>query len=118
MSKLFKASLDTPVFHLEDIYITGVLARKVKSSFPKHTHMLVPCQVGIRPVDNIGFSYTRRKLNSCLFKQTVSTHRVKLPEMKAIHAKLLASKDAPCPTLRSRLLRDYGPGKCKWPKTV
>lgn len=102
VSKLFKASLDTPVFHLEDIYITGVLARKV----------------GIRPVDNIGFSYTRRKLNSCLFKQTVSTHRVKLPEMKAIHAKLLASKDAPCPTLRSRLLRDYGPGKCKWPKPV
>ena len=28
-SKLYKASLDTPIFHLEDIYITGILSSKV-----------------------------------------------------------------------------------------
>jgi len=99
-SKLFQASLDTPIFHLEDIYITGILSSKVK----------------IRPSDNIGFSYIRRKLNSCLFKQTVSTHNIKLAEMKAIHDKLQSSKHQECPTIRARLMREYGPGKCNWPK--
>ena len=41
-----------------------------------------------RPIDNIGFSYVRRKLNSCLFKQSVSTHNVKLAEMRAIYDKV------------------------------
>lgn len=98
--KLYQASLDTPIFHLEDIYITGILSSKVK----------------IRPSDNIGFSYIRRKLNSCLFKQTVSTHNVKLTEMKAIYEKLQSSNNQECPTIRARLLREYGPGKCSWPK--
>ena len=57
LAALYQASLDSPLFHLEDIYITGLLARKA----------------GIRAQDHIGFSYTRRKLNSCLFRQTVST---------------------------------------------
>ena len=69
-----------------------------------------------RPSDNIGFSYIRRKLNSCLFKQTVSTHNIKLAEMKAIHDKLQSSKHQECPTIRARLMREYGPGKCNWPK--
>ena len=102
ISKLYKASLDTPIFHLEDIYITGVLSRKVL----------------IKPVDNIGFSYVRRKLNSCLFKQTVTTHHVKHAEMRAIHNKLKSSSKVQCAPIRARLLREYGPGKCKWPKAT
>ena len=27
--KLYNASLDTPMFHLEDIYVTGILSSKV-----------------------------------------------------------------------------------------
>ena len=27
--KLYNASLDTPLFHLEDIYVTGILSSKV-----------------------------------------------------------------------------------------
>ena len=27
--KIFNASLDTPLFHLEDIYVTGILSSKV-----------------------------------------------------------------------------------------
>ena len=100
VAKLYNASLDTPMFHLEDIFVTGMLSARVR----------------IRPVDNIGFSYVRRKLNSCLFKQSISTHKVKLIEMKAIYDKLQTSKNQDCPKLKSRLLRDYGPGKCSWPK--
>ena len=100
VAKLYNASLDTPMFHLEDIFVTGMLSARVR----------------IRPVDNIGFSYVRRKLNSCLFKQSISSHKVKLIEMKAIYDKLQTSKNQDCPKLKSRLLRDYGPGKCSWPK--
>ena len=74
--KLYKEALVTPVFHLEDIYITGILARKAS----------------IRPVDNIGFSFTRRKFNSCLFLQTITTHQIKHNEMLAIYTKLQATK--------------------------
>lgn len=97
---LYNASLDTPLFHLEDIFVTGILASKVH----------------IRPIDNIGFSYVRRKLNSCLFKQSVSTHNVKLAEMRAIYDKVSSSRGQECPAIRARLLRSYGPGKCTWPK--
>lgn len=99
VNALFGASLDIPLFHLEDIYITGILARRA----------------GIRPLDNIGFSYIRRKLNSCLFRSTISTHHVKHAEMRAIYQKLQSSKNTKCLPIRAKLLREYGPGKCKWP---
>ena len=50
-------------------------------------YMYIDCFFS-RPTDNIGFSYVRRKLNSCLFKQSVSTHNVKLAEMRAIYDKV------------------------------
>ena len=28
-TKVYNASLDTPMFHLEDVYITGIVARNV-----------------------------------------------------------------------------------------
>lgn len=99
LAALWKASLESPLFHLEDIYITGILSRLA----------------GIRPQDNIGFSYIRRKLNSCLFRQTISTHHVKHAEMLAIYSKVQSSQDTKCPVIKARLLREYGPGKCKWP---
>merc|ERR1711894_436752 len=42
---LYEASIDTPIFHMEDIYVTGILAQKS----------------GIRPQDNVGFSYLKRR---------------------------------------------------------
>merc|ERR1712004_335358 len=95
-------------------YITGLLARKA----------------GIRAQDHIGFSYTRRKLNSCLFRQTVSTHHVKHNEMRAIYDKLVSSRATKClpirsiviitidmiitmcVPIRSKQLRDYGHAHC------
>jgi len=99
LASLYRTSLDMPLFHLEDIYISGILARKA----------------GIRPQDNIGFSYIRRKLNSCLFRQTVSTHHVKHAEMLAIYQKLQSTRNTKCVPIRAKLLREYGPGRCKWP---
>ena len=72
-------------------------------------------KASIRPVDNIGFSFTRRKFNSCLFLQTITTHQIKHNEMLAIYTKLQATKSSACPVIKAKLLRDYGPVKCKWP---
>ena len=99
--KLYTAALDTPLFHLEDIYITGILSRSV----------------GIRPIDNVGFSYVRRKLNSCLFRQTVTTHQIHHQEMIDIYAKIQQTKNTKCPVIKTRLLRNYGPGRCFWPRS-
>ena len=34
-SALYNASLDTPLFHLEDIFVTGILASKVHIRWPR-----------------------------------------------------------------------------------
>jgi len=98
--KLYMAALETPVFHLEDIYITGILSRKV----------------GVRPLDNIGFSYVRRKLNHCLFRQTITTHQIKHQEMVDMYKKIQKTKSSECPAIKSRMIRSYGPGRCSWRK--
>jgi len=97
--QLYSVALSTPLFHLEDIYMTGILARKAR----------------IRPIDNIGFSYVRRTLNSCLIKQSITTHQIKHKEMLDIYKKLKKSIGAKCPKLKTKQLRNYGPGRCTWP---
>ena len=65
----------------------------------------------------------------------MSTHHVKHNEMRAIYDKLVSSQATKClpirsvviitidmiitmrVPIRSKQLRDYGPGKCKWPST-
>lgn len=49
---LLKAALETPLFHLEDVFITGILAKKLS----------------VRLTDNKGFSYQSRPLNPCLYQ--------------------------------------------------
>ena len=108
VTKLYNASLNTPMFHLEDIFVTGMLSAKVR----------------VRPVDNFDFlafdiGYWRT-LDYCLFKQSISTHKVNLIEMKEVYDKLQTLKNQDCHNhkLKSRMLRKVhiGPGKCKWPK--
>jgi len=98
--KLYASALTTPVFHLEDIFITGILARNV----------------GIRPVDYIGFSYVRRELKACVFRQSVTTHHIKHQEMLDMYAQLSKTKGADCPALKTKSLRPYGAGRCLWPR--
>lgn len=100
-AKLYASALATPVFHLEDIYITGILSRNV----------------GIRPVDYIGFSYVRRELKACVFQKSISTHHIKHQEMLDMYAKLQKTKAEDCPKLKTKALRPYGAGRCIWPRT-
>ena len=97
---LFEAALTEPVFHLEDIYVTGVLARKAK----------------VRPKDDYGFTYLKRNVaNACLYWQTVSSHHLTAKEMYQVSENLMALQGKKCKKLSNLRRRPYGPGKCKWP---
>ncbi|CAH2014343.1 unnamed protein product [Acanthoscelides obtectus] len=56
--KIFEASLSTPIFHLEDVYITGICAKKAK----------------IKPRDNYMFTYKKLSKEPCEFRHLVTMH--------------------------------------------
>ncbi|TRY68439.1 hypothetical protein TCAL_05625 [Tigriopus californicus] len=96
-AKIFlEAAGSVPLFHMEDIYITGCLARFV----------------GIRPEDHRGFSYEKRAILPCLYSQVISSHQVTPAEMKLVAAKL--RRPLQCRPLKPAQLRSFGTGKCKW----
>ncbi|XP_053977925.1 beta-1,3-galactosyltransferase 1-like isoform X2 [Hylaeus volcanicus] len=70
--KLYQTALTTPLLHLEDVYITGLCAKHAK----------------IRPVNHPGFSYVPRKLDPCILKNVITTHKVNVSNMYVIWSKL------------------------------
>ncbi|XP_029176745.1 beta-1,3-galactosyltransferase 1-like [Nylanderia fulva] len=71
-SKLYQAALITPLLHLEDVYITGLCARRAK----------------IRPVNHPGFSYVPRKIDPCVLRNAITTHKVNASNMYVIWVKV------------------------------
>merc|ERR1711936_988369 len=80
-------------------YVTGILAQKS----------------GIRPQDNVGFSYLKRRATICLYAQTISSHHLTIREMHQMHEKVKA-KQGKCAPIKKKYLRTYGPGRCLWTK--
>ncbi|KAH0553605.1 beta-1,3-galactosyltransferase 1-like isoform X1 [Cotesia glomerata] len=70
--KLYEAALKTPLLHLEDVYLTGLCAKKAK----------------LRPVNHPGFSYVPRKLDYCVLKSAITAHKVDSSNMYEIWNKL------------------------------
>ena len=96
-SKLYEAALETPVFHMEDVFITGILAQSI----------------GVRPEDNVGFSYIERLATPCLYDQIISSHHLSLVEIKDMYTKV-KEKQLKCPPHTKKFLRTYGSGQCTW----
>lgn len=94
---LLEASSTVPVFHLEDIYLTGIVARAV----------------GLRPEDSYQFSYLKAHLKPCLYAQIITSHHLNPEEMVSMAKKARTVKH--CKKLKKEHLRRYSPGKCKWP---
>ena len=94
---LYEAALETSIFHMEDIYVTGILAQAS----------------GIRPQDNVGFSYVKRRTTACLYAQTISSHHLTIREMNEMYEKVKA-KEGKCAPIKKKFLRSYGPGRCLW----
>ncbi|XP_058797909.1 beta-1,3-galactosyltransferase 1-like isoform X2 [Phymastichus coffea] len=70
--RLYKAALSTPLLHLEDVYITGVCAKRA----------------GLKPLNHYGFSYIQRKLENCAIREAITMHRVNSSSMYMIWGKL------------------------------
>ncbi|XP_021928730.1 beta-1,3-galactosyltransferase 1-like isoform X2 [Zootermopsis nevadensis] len=68
--RLYQAALKTPLFHLEDVYLTGLCAHAAR----------------IRPRHHPSFTYSKRKLDPCLYKDktVVTSHRVNGSEMRKV----------------------------------
>lgn len=69
---LYEASLRVPLFWLEDIYITGLCARKA----------------GVDVYNSGYFTYGKPKASGCVFRQHISGHRYSHQEIMRIHKEL------------------------------
>ncbi|XP_067003763.2 beta-1,3-galactosyltransferase 1 isoform X2 [Anabrus simplex] len=71
---LYRVALRTPLFHLEDVYLTGVCARKA----------------GIRPRDYPGFTYGHRRMDPCVLNEpsVITSHRVDMTEMRKVWTRM------------------------------
>uniref|UniRef100_A0A0K2U674 Hexosyltransferase n=1 Tax=Lepeophtheirus salmonis TaxID=72036 RepID=A0A0K2U674_LEPSM len=96
VEKLYNASLTTPIFHLEDVYITGILATSLS----------------LKRVDHLGFSYVKRSLNNpCNYNSSISSHELSPQEMTSIHEKIL-NLTKKCLKVKKKFLRPYGHPLC------
>ncbi|CAH1773094.1 unnamed protein product [Owenia fusiformis] len=68
INALYKAALNTPIFWLEDVYITGILAEKVKA---KH-------------IQNHKFDSVGRERDPCVLRTIISVHRVNSIDLQKI----------------------------------
>ncbi|GAB6030864.1 hypothetical protein CHUAL_007698 [Chamberlinius hualienensis] len=94
VAPLYQTALDTPFFHLEDVYITGICAK----------------QLHIRPIDHQGFTYQKRANDPCLFHFGVTGHRMSPVDMRNMW-KSMWKKELNCDSKKIKL-RDFRPGKC------
>ena len=63
--RLYKFAFSTPVLHLEDVYITGLCAKRA----------------GYKPVNHYGFSYVPRKMNGCSLREAITSHKINATNM-------------------------------------
>jgi len=90
---LIQNSLTTPLIHLEDIYVTGLLARKSK----------------IYPEDSPFFTYNRiEPKDDCPFRVLVDSHQMKPDEMHVIYDRLRTPPSVPCNLKKAKWLRRIG----------
>ena len=118
-------ALAVPAFHLEDVYITGILPSKVAtlaekqmgilhslpSSFDRNfTHTRSsnskgPIQpVVIRPKDDYRFSFFRAKNDPCVYHKIISSHHLSMKYMREMYGKVLKVRLKPeeCPKLKMK----------------
>ena len=119
---LFKMSLTIPAFHLEDVYISGILPSKV-SELTAGRLDLLPSEgsnkIVIKPKDDYRFSFFQAKYDACIYNNIISSHHLSMEEIQTMYQKVVKIRLKPenCPKLKPRQLRPYSPGKCKWKQT-
>ncbi|KAF2368492.1 Glycosyl transferase family 31 [Trinorchestia longiramus] len=102
INPLLEAAMRIPLFHLEDVYITGILAQ----------------EIGVKPQDDVGFSYQTRPANPCLYQNVSMAHDMEPVLMyklwNSLHREGMTRS---CKTLTAVQVRRYSPPtNCKWNK--
>ena len=93
---MVEAALGMLYIHLEDVFLTGILAQAV----------------GLRPKDHPGFSFKRRDLDICSVRKTITTHGVSSREMVEVWRKLKEGEGKDCPGGRGWAARTHLTGDC------
>ncbi len=70
--KLLQAALTTPIIHMEDIYVTGLVARSI----------------GVYPENSRLFNFKRTEPDYCLSKKTV---RIRLSRLESTYVFILSN---------------------------
>lgn len=128
---LFKVSLTVPAFHLEDVYITGILPSKLSelaakearnkdqnTDSSKTSSSLSPSDpkdlVVVKPKDDYRFSFFPAKDDPCVYHKIISSHHISMKQIRTMYAKVLKVRLKPkeCPVLKPKQLRPYSPGRC------
>ncbi|KAG8239191.1 hypothetical protein J437_LFUL018850 [Ladona fulva] len=79
--RLFIAALSTPLFHLEDVFVTGMCARAA----------------GLHPRDHPSFSYQRRRIDDpCGYRNSFTGHRIDAAELRLVWSRM-RSPSLRCP---------------------
>ena len=131
-SILFKTALSVPVFHMEDVYITGILPSKVtkiakrkdktlahnssrntSSLWSKKPAIDIQPTV-IRPMDDYRFSLYPAKYDPCVYNQIISSHHISEDQIRKLYADILKIRLKPqqCSILSPAQLRPYSPSGC------
>lgn len=82
--RLYNASLKTPLFHLEDVYLTGnSLHWNIEFRKSSHIFVLGICAevVGVKPQNHPLFNFSRYKY-LCEIRGTITTHQLTSDGMK------------------------------------
>ena len=142
---LYKMSLTVPAFHLEDVYITGILPAKVTEMAAKQVNILRASNatktqsylvsidanknihpVVVKPQDDHRFSFFLAKDDPCVYHQIISSHHLSMKQIRSMYEKLrkVRLKPEQCSKLKPKELRPYTPGKCfnkqkrKYPRPI
>ncbi|XP_018015982.1 uncharacterized protein LOC108672764 isoform X2 [Hyalella azteca] len=97
LTPLLAAAIHTPLFHLEDVFITGILAR----------------MIGVKPRDSMDFSYQTRPTNPCLYQTASMGHEMEPLQMYKLWNMLhLRGMTSSCKPFTAAETRGYMPSKC------
>ena len=131
-SIIFKMALSVPVFHMEDVYITGILPSKVteiaknkdtklvnnsaengSSLWPEQPYVDIQPPL-IRPTDDYRFSLYPAKYDPCVYNQIISSHHISEDQIRKLYADILSIRLKPqqCSKLTPAQLRPYSPSGC------
>ena len=98
VTPLFNVAMATPLFHVEDVFVTGICAAKL----------------GVCLVDNAGFHYTELPVNACWHQKAIMSHGLSPSSMDRLW-KLLAleAKIGVCKPLSDLKTRQHFFPYCK-----